>query len=411
MKQSRRRQPLAAALIVAAAIALGAALAVFAGTAQARKDSAASRAAASPYKVGIIYCRTGALAEYGAEFIEGLRFGLAYATNGTNAVNGHPIQLNLQDETANPATAVSEAKDLIGQGYKIIGGSCSSAVAVQIAPVAAQNQVLYISGAAAADVITGLNKYTFRAGRQTYQDVLAANSFLGKSVGKKIAVFAQDYVFGQGNAAAVKAVLGGRGHTVSSIFVPLSATDFTPFAQQAAAAKPDLLFVAWAGDTAAAMWRALQQQGVFKSTTVTTGLAQRSTWQTFGDAAADIKFLSHYVWSAPHNKVNDWLIAKMRKRGQVPDLFTPDGFVEGQMIVHALQKGGASQSVDAMISGLEGWQFLAPKGVQRIRPQDHAMIQPMFQVQLVKQSNGKYLPKVLKSISPGNVQPPVTPFK
>ncbi len=367
--------------------------------------------AASPYKVGIIYCRTGALAEYGAEYIEGVRLGLKYATNGTNAVNGHPVQLSIQDETASPATAVSEAKTLIGQGYKILAGTCSSATALQLAPIAAQNQVLYISGAAAYDGITGLNRYTFRAGRQSYQDVLAAQSFLGKGVGKKVVVFAQDYAFGQGNVAAVKAVLGGRGHNVSSILVPLSATDFTPFAQQAAQAKPDLLFVAWAGTTATAMFQALEQQGVFKATTVTTGLAQRDTWQGFGAAATEIKFLAHYVWNAPHNKVNDWLIAQMKPRGQLPDLFTPDGFVTSQMIVRALQKANGDQNVDAMISGLEGWQFAAPKGIERIRPQDHAMIQPMFQVQLVKQSNGKYLPKVLQTISPGNVQPPVTPFK
>jgi branched-chain amino acid transport system substrate-binding protein len=366
--------------------------------------------AASPYKVGIIYCRTGPLAEYGAEYIEGLRYGLTYATGGTNAVNGHPVQLNIQDETADPATAVSEAKTLIGQGYKIIAGTCSSATALQLAPLAAQNKVLYISGAAAYDGITGMNRYTFRAGRQSYQDVLAAQSFLGKGVGKNILVFAQNYAFGTGNVAAVQAVLGGRGHHVSSILVPLSATDFTPFAQQAAKAKPDLLFVAWAGTTSPAMFQALQQQGVFKATTVTTGLPQRDTWQGFGAAATQIKFLSHYVWNAPHNKVNDWLVAKMKKRGQLPDLFTPDGFVTAQMIVHSLQKAKGDQNVDAMISGLEGWQFLAPKGVQRIRPQDHAMIQPMFQVQLVKQANGKYLPKVLKTISPGNVQPPVTPF-
>jgi branched-chain amino acid transport system substrate-binding protein len=64
-----------------------------------------------------------------------------------------------------------------------------------------------------------------------------------------------------------------------------------------------------------------------------------------------------------------------------------------------------------MISALEGWQFLAPKGKQRIRPEDHAMLQPMFQVQLVKNANGKYDAKVLKTVSPGNVQPPVKPFK
>jgi branched-chain amino acid transport system substrate-binding protein len=62
-----------------------------------------------------------------------------------------------------------------------------------------------------------------------------------------------------------------------------------------------------------------------------------------------------------------------------------------------------------MISALEGWQFLAPKGTQRIRPQDHAMIQPMFQVQLVK-NGSKWQPKVLQTISPGNAQPPLHPF-
>ena len=54
-----------------------------------------------------------------------------------------------------------------------------------------------------------------------------------------------------------------------------------------------------------------------------------------------------------------------------------------------------------MISGLEGWQFLAPKGLQRIRPQDHAMIQPMFQVQLVKQANGKVPAEGLEDDLPG----------
>jgi branched-chain amino acid transport system substrate-binding protein len=253
-----------------------------------------------------------------------------------------------------------------------------------------------------------LNRYTFRSGRQSYQDVLAANSFLS-GVGRKIVVFAQDIAFGQGNVAAVKAVLGGKGHTVSSILVPATANDFTPFAQQATQAKPDLLFVAWAGSTTGAMWQALQQQGVFASTTVTTGLAERATWQSYGPASASIKFLSHYVWDAPKNKVNDWLVAQMKKRSQLPDLFTPDGFNAGLMLVHALDKAG-SDDPDKMVSALEGWKFAGPKGANFIRPQDHALLQPMFQVGLV-QKNGKFTDKVLKIISPGLVQPPVTPFK
>jgi branched-chain amino acid transport system substrate-binding protein len=62
-----------------------------------------------------------------------------------------------------------------------------------------------------------------------------------------------------------------------------------------------------------------------------------------------------------------------------------------------------------MISALEGYQFLAPKGLQRVRPEDHAMQQPMFQVQLTF-PGGRAVAKVLKTVSPGNVQPPVKPF-
>ena len=92
----------------------------------------------------------------------------------------------------------------------------------------------------------------------------------------------------------------------------------------------------------------------------------------------------------------------------MPDLFTPDGFVTAQMICRALQKGGTDTS--KQISGLEGWQFQAPKGKQFIRAADHAMLQPMFQVQLVPGKGGHFVAKVVKTISAGNVQPPVHPF-
>ena len=300
------------------------------------------------------------------QYIQGLRYGLAYATKGTNAVNGRKIELTLADDGTDPVKAVSAAKDLIGKGYKILAGSVSSGVALQMAPLAEQNKILFISGPAASDAITGINKYTFRSGRQTYQDVKTSATFL-RGAGRKVVVFAQDSAFGAGNYAAVNAVVGGQGHTVSRLLVPLSAQDFTPFAQQAKQANPDLLFIAWAGTTGPAMYRALTQQGVFGvSNKVVTGLPERATWQSFGEAATRIDFLSHYVPQGPKNKVNDFLVNSMRKRGQVPDIFTPDGFVAGQMIVRALTEA-KGDNVDRMISALEGWNFVGPKGQQSIR--------------------------------------------
>jgi branched-chain amino acid transport system substrate-binding protein len=383
---------------------------VGAATAAAHVGSSTS-ASASAVKVGIIYSRTGALSGFGNEYAQGFRLGLRYATHGTNAVRGHKIQVTYVDDATDAAKAVAAGKDLIGQGYKILAGSTSSGIALQMGPLAAQNQILFIAGAAASDAITGLNRYTFRSGRQSYQDVLDAAAFIPKSqVGRKVVVFAEDTAFGASNVAAVRAVFGGKGHTVSSILVPFNAADLTPFAQRLKNADADLVFVAWAGPNALQMWQSLQQQGVPKSTKLVTGLADRVTYSTLGPVLGGVNLLSHYVANGPSkkNKVNDWLVKQMARSKQVPDLFTPDGFVAAEMIVHAIQKANGDD-VNKMISALEGWQFTAPKGKQRIRPQDHAMIQPMFQVQLVRKA-GKWTPKVIKTVSPGNVQPPVKSF-
>ena len=61
-----------------------------------------------------------------------------------------------------------------------------------------------------------------------------------------------------------------------------SASEFAPFAAQIIEAAPDLLFVAWAGETAPAMWQALQQQGMFEATTVATGVANQATVPAYG---------------------------------------------------------------------------------------------------------------------------------
>jgi branched-chain amino acid transport system substrate-binding protein len=369
--------------------------------------AARSHKSTASYNVGIVYSRTGLLSAYGAEYVQGLKLGLQYATNGTNKVNGKDINLTLVDDKTDAATAVNAAKDLIGQGYKILAGSTSSGVALQVAPLAAQNKVLFISGPAASDAITGVNKYTFRSGRQTLQDVNTVNSFL-KGSGKKVVVLDQDSVFGHGNYAAVKALVGGKGHTVTETTVPLTATDFTPFAQQVKNANADLVFVAWAGSTAAALWKSLDQQNVFTGPDVVTGLAERATWGALGDPATKIHFLSHYVYTAPNNKVNDWLVKQMRKKGQVPDLFTPDGFNAALMLVHALKVG--NYDVDKMVTSLEGFKFLGPKGYNAVRPQDHALLQPMFRVQLVS-NGGKLTPKVLGTANAYQTAPPLVAMK
>lgn len=392
-------------MLAAAALSVVAALAA-AGCGSPQEAANGTGGDTSPYKVGLVYSQSGVLATYGKQYAEGFKAGLAYATNGTNKVGEHPIEVTEVDDAGDPAKAVSAAKDLIGKGIKVLAGSTASGVGLQVAPIAAQNKVLFISGPAATDGLTGANRYTFRSGRQSYQDVLTAKSFIGDATGKKILVFAQDTAFGQANKAAVTAVIGGAGATVSALLVPADANEFTTFAKQALDAKPDLLFVAWAGTTAPAMWQALDQQGVLGSTTVVTGLDIRASWATFGAAGGKISFLAHYFDGAATNQA--YTALKQAVPGGAVDLFHPDGFTAAQMIVHALQASGTD--VEAMITALEDWSFDGVKGSYTVRKADHALLQPMFQTKLT--GTGTDLKaELVKALTPAEATPPTVAFK
>ncbi len=353
--------------------------------------------------VGVITSETGGLSGYGAQYLEGFKAGLAYVTGGTGIVDNIKINVEYRDDKGDADTAVTAAKELIGNGVKVLMGSASSGVAGQVAAQAEQNKILFISGPAAADALTGINKYTFRSGRQSAQDVATAGTFLDDISGKKVLVFAQNTAFGQGNVAAVTNILGAKGAVVEELLVAEDVTEFAPFANQALAASPDLIFVAWAGATSGAMWQAMTQQGVFAQVPVVTGLGDSPTFGAFGAASEQISFLNHYFPGAPNNAVNDAMVKAVTDAGGTPDLFTPDGFNAAIMLVQALK--ASTTDVDAMIAALEGFSFDGPKGKTTVRAADHALLQEMYQVRLVKQGDGSFVPELVAT-SPADAVAP-----
>ncbi|MFG3530765.1 substrate-binding domain-containing protein [Streptomyces sp. NPDC047917] len=394
-----------------AAVALSCAGLVLAGCTAAGKaggSDSAGDAKDATVKVGLVYSRTGLLADYGKQYRDGFMAGLDHATKGTRKVAGHRIEVTEQDDAGDPGKAVSAAKSLIGKGYKVLAGTTDSGVALQMAPLAAQNKVLYISGPAATDAVTGINDYTFRSGRQSYQDILTAGTMLGEARGKKVTVLAQDSTFGQANVAAVKAVLGAEGAKVGSVLAPPGATDLTPFARQVKAGGPDLVFVAWAGSTAPALWTALDQQGVLEAGKVVTGLAGTASYPVFGDAGSKVSFLAHYFPGAGGgNAVEKSMLDSVAKAGGTPDLFTPDGFTAAQMVVRAVEEGGATDTA-AMVKALEGWSFDGVKGKEQVRAEDHALVQPMFVAKLDGKGAGAR-PELVSTVPMDEVAPPAKP--
>jgi len=355
--------------------------------------------AAGDIKIGVITSTSGGLKSYGDAYIDGLEWGLKYYTNGKNSVDGRKFVITKKDDGADPASATASFKDMVGNGTNIIVGTASSVVAGALAPLAAQNKVLYISGPAKADAITSAaNKYVFRSGNTSLQD-FAPLAGIKPIKGKKVILFVEDNTFGLGNIYAARAYLTSKGAIFEEIRVPSATVDFTPFAKKAADAKGDYIFIAWSqATTAYALFSSLVQQKAYATARPITGLAGVATYDFYGSLfdGANAILTNSYFPGVVGNKVATTLADDFAKAGKSQDLFTSVGVNAAQMIIAAV-KGNPSLDVDKMITTLESLSFVGLTGLNKVNKLNHTLTQSMFLVRLTKE-NGHYVPSLISTL-------------
>ena len=362
--------------------------------------SMAPAQAASDIKIGVITSTSGPLATYGVAYKDGFTWGLNYYTGGKMAINGQKLVVTSKDDGADPASATASFKEMVGNGTKVIVGTAASGVALTLAPLAQQNKILYISGPAKNDLVTSAaNKYVFRSGNSSTQD-LAPLAGIKPISGRKVVLFVEDNAFGAGNIAAAKALMGPKGAKFEEIKVPTSTSDFTPFAKKAADAAGTYIFIAWSNAlTAGAMLTSLKVQGAFVKQRPITGLAGADTYNIYGtlfEGTNAILTNSYFAGASQTGAAADlasWYAANKKTQ----DLFTSTGADAAKMVVMALTRN-PSQNVDTMIKNLEGKSWVGVKGLMKVDPTTHLLIQPMFLVSLNK-SGSAYVPKLLKTIA------------
>lgn len=370
--------------------------------------------AKKPIKIGIATSLTGALESYGKQTINGFELGLDYATQGKKEVAGRPLQVVIEDTTTKPDVAKQKALKLLEEDkVDILVGSASSADALAILPLAQEYKRVMVVEPAVADSITGAqwNKYIFRTGRNSSQDALAvAAAIAAGKAGATVAMLAQDYAFGRDGAAAfVKAGEQKGLKTVLQEFAPMNATDFTAHIQRIINAKPDYLYVIWAG-SANTPWKQMMDmklpaRGIKIMTGAPDLAALKAMWGMEGQEGYCV-----YYYGLPKNKVNDWLVEEHKKRfnGQPPDLFTPGGFAAAAAIVQALTKTGGDPNADKLIEAMEGMSFETPKGTMTFRKEDHQALQTLYHIKFEKKDGFDYpVPTLIREIKPEETVPPI----
>ncbi|WNN74289.1 substrate-binding domain-containing protein [Lysinibacillus capsici] len=361
-------------------------------------------------KIGVLASLTGALESYGKQTQRGFDLGIEYATGGTMEVNGKKIEIVYEDTETKPEVAVQKATKLLEDDQvDFLVGSSSSGDTLAVLPLAEEYEKIMVVEPAVADSITGseFNEYIFRTGRNSSQDAYAAAAAIaGKGV--KIATFAPDYSFGWDGVNAFKTAAEKLGaEIVLEEYADPAATDFTSNLQKVIDAKPDYLFVVWAG--ANSPWNQIadlkiQEKGI----KISTGAPDIIALQ-FMNPLVGMEGFSVYYHTLPRNDVNQWLVDEHQKRfNEVPDLFTPGGMSAAIAIVEALKQSDGDADANKLIDVMEGMSFETPKGTMTFREEDHQALQSMYSIRLEQQDGVDYpVPVLIRELSPEETAPPV----
>lgn len=364
-----------------------------------------------PIKIGVLASLTGGLESYGKQTVRGFELGLDYETDGKMEVAGRKIEFIQEDTETKPEVAVQKATKLLEEDkVDFLVGSSSSGDTLAVLPLAEEYEKIMVVEPAVADSITGseFNPYIFRTARNSSQDAVAGAAAIAKK-GVKIATLAPDYSFGRDGVAAFKeAALKLGAEIVHEEYADQAATDFTPNIQKIIEAKPDYLFVIWAG--ANSPWNQIADMKVQeKGIKISTGAPDIAALGTM-EPLIGMEGFTVYYHDLPQNDINKWLVDEHKKRfnGEVPDLFTPGGMSAAIAIVEALKKTDGDSDSAKLIEAMEGMSFDTPKGEMTFRPEDHQALQTLYAIKLEKKAGVTYpVPVLIRELSPKETAPPV----
>lgn len=367
-----------------------------------------------PIVVGALTSLSGALQDYGEQNQKGFMLGLEYATDGTMEVAGRPIEVIWEDTTNVPDVARERALKLLDKDkVDILMGAASSSDAAAILDLAKEFETVYVIEPAAADFLTGgdtWNEYIFRTGRNSAQDAAAmADVIINSKPGAKVATLAPDSAFGRAMVdPIVNQLIDRGGELLHQEFPPAETTDFSPYIMRIREAKPDYLYVIWAGANnpwSQLMAFELQNYGI----TITTGAPEIAALKSMNSMVGMQGFCVYHHTLPQNNPANDWLVEQCKERyDEVPDLFTPGGMAAAMALVTALEKTNGDTDAELLISTMEGMEYDSPTGKRYFREEDHQSIQPLYEIILEKVEGVDYpVPKFVREIPAEDIAPPL----
>jgi len=372
--------------------------------------------AQDPIKIALVHGLSGSSFEaFSKQAQTGFELGIEYATDGTNTVKGHQIELIIKDTQFKPDVARAVLAEAYGDDEVLMAiGSTSSGVAKGMLPIAEEYEKILIVEPAVADSLTGpdSNRYVFKTSRNSSMDMQAQALALQPDENLYVATIAEDYAFGHDGIDAFKAALDGTGATVvTEEFVPQGTADFTAAAERMFNALKDkegrkviLVYIAGGGDAPGKIQALDPSRFGIEISMGGHILPVLPTYKRFPGMEGAV----YYYYEAYDNPVNDWLVKTHQERFDgPPDFFTAGGMSAALAAVKAIETADSLETED-LIAAMEGMSWETPKGTMTFRPEDHQALQSMVHFKIRVDENVDWaIPDLVRIIEADEMDIPI----
>lgn len=320
------------------------------GTSANSGSATTAQSSGQTIKVGFIDDFSGALGIYGNVDYEGVQLAVDQF-NAKGGLNGTKIELVRADAKTDQATAVQDMRNMIyNQNIHYVINGLDSAECGALAPLAAQTKTVLVSWCGADSyILKDGTPWSFRIanmGSQTQSFSAAAYAAQHFPNKKKWYLIANDYSFGRQAVALFKQRLQQLEPDVQFVgesYVPLTATDYTPYITAIIQKHPDALFDAWANGIP--FWKQAASYQLSKSIQIVGGYwggtdELVSLTQAQVPVGAVVGGIPWYAINSPENTA--FVQAFQHQFTKPPESASYWGYITGEGLVNAMSQAKSS---------------------------------------------------------------------
>jgi branched-chain amino acid transport system substrate-binding protein len=313
-------------------------------------------AQSAPIKIGFLAPLTGPFAQIGKDMVNGNQL---YLTEIGGQVAGRKIEVVVEDDEGNPATALNKSRKLVDQDkVAIVTGGMLANVGYALQPYIDGQKIPATFPVIAADDLTQRKpaKWIVRTGWSTSQPMHPfADWTLKNTKYRKIAAIGMDYAFGYEIIGGFQQVFEeGGGQIVQRIWAPLNTNDFAPFLAQIRR-DSDAVLALFTGRLALQFLKQYQEAGLKDKLPLLGGgtITDETVLPQMGDEAIGVITALHYSQALDNATNQKFSKAFEASAGKIASYYSEATYTNARWIVEAMKAvNGKVEDRDAFLTAL-----------------------------------------------------------